>query len=278
MDVKVRRPVLRYYGGKWRIAPWIIENLPVHRTYVEPYGGGGSVLLRKGRVYAEVLNDLDGEVVNLFRVLRDPSQARELVRLLKLTPYARTEFEMSYVMAGDPIEQARRTVARSFMGFGGLRAGGTGFRGNCWRSGSTPAHDWGNYPDVLWMAVERLRGVVIENRLALDVVAAYDREDTLFYVDPPYPIESRRGGRKRYRYEMTDADHRELAAVLRVVEGMVVISGYPCRLYDEDLYGGWRRVERRAFVCSGNRATEVLWMNEAAVERGLPMFQFAEAV
>jgi DNA adenine methylase len=90
------RPVLRAHGGKWRIAPWILGHLPAHRIYVEPYGGGASVLLRKERSYAEIYNDLDGEIVNFFRVLRDPEQAGRLLELLELTPFAREEFELSY--------------------------------------------------------------------------------------------------------------------------------------------------------------------------------------
>src|SRR3990167_11343170 len=103
------RPVMRYHGGKWRLAPWVIEHFPEHRVYTEAFGGGASVLMRKPRSYAEVYNDLDGEIVNVFRVLRDPSQARELERLLRLTPFARSEFETSYITDGDPLEQARRT-------------------------------------------------------------------------------------------------------------------------------------------------------------------------
>ena len=112
------RPMLRWHGGKWMLAPWIIENMPAHRIYVEPYCGAASVLFRKPRAYSEVINDLDGEVTGLFRVLRDRAAAKELERLLRLTPFARTEFDESYTASLDPVEQARRTIVRSFMGFG----------------------------------------------------------------------------------------------------------------------------------------------------------------
>ncbi|MYE01106.1 MAG: DNA adenine methylase, partial [Alphaproteobacteria bacterium] len=146
------RPALRWHGGKWRLAPWIIDHMPEHRVYVEPYAGAASVLLRKPRAYSEVYNDLDGEVVGLFRILRDPVQAARLAELLELTPYARSEFEAAYAACTCPVETARRLVVRSFQGFGadGHNADvATGFRSSATRNGTTPAHDWRNYPGEL---------------------------------------------------------------------------------------------------------------------------------
>lgn len=266
------RPVLRYHGGKWILAPWIISHFPAHRVYVEPYGGAASVLLRKTRSYAEVYNDLDSEIVNLFRVLGDFEQARELVRQLRLTPYARTEFEASYLVAsGDPIEQARRTVIRSFMGFSSASlnsARKTGFRANANRSGSSPAHDWCNYPKALERAIERFRGVVIESRPAIDIMWQQDSSKTLYYVDPPYPTSTRSEScnRDAYRYEMTNDDHRELAAVLHNLQGMVVISGYPSALYDDELFPTWQRVERMAYADGARERTETLWLSPRTTE------------
>ncbi|ERV79259.1 hypothetical protein Q058_02232 [Pseudomonas aeruginosa BL04] len=159
-----QRPILRYHGGKWLLAPWIIQHLAPHHTYIEPFGGAASVLLRKARSYAEVYNDLDGDVVNLFRVARD--RGEELRQALALTPLAREEFEASYAETTDPLERARRMVVRSFQGFGSAAANGerTGFRSTSARIGTTPALDWLNYPDALAAITERLQGVVIENR------------------------------------------------------------------------------------------------------------------
>lgn len=267
------RPVLRYHGGKWLLAPWLLEHFPRHRVYVEPFGGAASVLVQKRRSYAEVYNDLDLEVVNVFRVLRDPSSAAELERLLRLTPFARAEFLEAYEPAADPVEWARRTVIRSFMGFGSAavnRDHRTGFRSNSNRSGTTPARDWVNWPSRLRGFVERLQGVVLENRPALEVIPQHDTSSTLFYVDPPYPFETRslpRGALSPfcYRHEMTDADHRALAQVLREVSGMVVLSGYPCPLYDEELFPDWQRVTRKALADGARERVEVLWMNAACV-------------
>ena len=263
------RPVLRWHGGKWRLAPWIIQNLPKHRIYVEPYAGAASVLMRKPRAYAEILNDLDGDVVTLFRVLRDPSESVELLRLLRLTPFARAEFEMAYERCDDPVERARRLICRSFMGFGsnahaceGKGHNSTGFRCHSNRSGTTPAHDWGNYPASLRAICARLRGVVIECRHARLCMTQHDSVDTLHYVDPPYLPETR-SGHGRYSHEMTDEDHVGLLAFLGTLRGMVVLSGYPCALYDEALTG-WARVERAAYADGARERREVLWLNPAA--------------
>lgn len=262
------RPILRYHGGKWQLAPWIISYFPEHKIYVEPFGGAASVLLRKPRSYSEVYNDLDGEVVNLFRVLRNPSQARELVRLVKLTPFAREEFELSYITAGDPIEQARRTLVRSWQGFHGRAIAGsnTGFRTGIRLTGGTASHNWCDLPQSFIQVMERFRGVVIENQPAVNVIAAYDSDATLFYVDPPY-VHDTRGKSARYAHEMNDDDHRELAALLHTVRGMAIISGYACDLYDKELYPGWRRIERTTHADGAHDRVEVLWISPSAVRQ-----------
>ena len=282
--IKPSRPVLRYHGGKWRLAEWIISQFPPHQIYVEPYAGAASVLMRKPRVAGEMISDLDGEIVNLFRVLRDPMQSRELERLVRLTPYARSEYEAAYLPAGDPIEQARRTLLKSGAGFGSDAITAqqywiSGFRDSLTRGKTVPASDWGNYPKQIEAFTERLRGVVIENRPAADVIRKHDTADTLFYCDPPYAHSTRAGHQKRvhsYRFEMTDDEHRELAALLRQVKGMVVLSGYACPLYDE-LFGDWRRVERAAHADGAGERTECLWLNPLAVARGNQQNLFTEA-
>lgn len=255
------RPIVRYHGGKWMLSPWVIANLPPHHVYVEPFGGGGSVLLRKPRSYAEVYNDLDGEIVSLFRVAREHGD--RLVEQLRLTPFARTEFQQAYVPTDDPMEQARRTVVRAFMGFGSnAHNKTTGFRSNSNRSGTTPAHDWANYPDALKGIVDRLQGVVIENRDAFTLIPQHDSERTLFYVDPPY-VQSTRNKGDDYRHELTDDQHASLSTLLRSLKGMVVLSGYPSAMYD-DLYAGWVRVDRKAHADGARDRIESLWMNDAA--------------
>ncbi len=265
------RPIVRYHGGKWRLAPRIIDLMPKHRIYVEPFGGGGSVLMRKPRSYAEVYNDLDGEIVGLFRVLRDPEQSASLYRAVALTPFARAEFELSYEPADDPVEQARRTMVRCGMGFGSTAISSkhrTGFRGSATRGGTLPVHDWAAHAsDVLDIAV-RMRGVIVEQKDAKDVLRYHDGEGVLHYCDPPYVHETRTwlSAKDGYRHEMTDGDHRALAGVLRGLSGMVMLSGYPSSLYDE-LYGDWLRVDLDAVADCAVRRVECLWFNPAAASR-----------
>ena len=280
--MSVTRPIVRYHGGKWKLAPWIISHMPLHRVYVEPFGGGGSVLLRKPVAYGEIYNDLDGEIVNVFTVARE--RGAELVRALELTPFARSEFKQSYEPAGDPLEQARRTVFRSFAGFGSAAACGetSGFRSNSNRSGTTPAHDWRNYPECLARTVDRLRGVVIEQRDAVACMRHHDATDTLHYCDPPYVHTTRsekvRGTvtRKAYRHEMDDAAHAELAAALNTMSGMVIVSGYRCELYD-GIFAGWHRVDRAAHADGARDRVESLWLNAAARDRAPTTQLFAGA-
>ncbi|WP_300573513.1 DNA adenine methylase [Phenylobacterium sp.] len=257
------RPVLRWHGGKWNLAPWVIQHLPAHRIYVEPFGGAASVLLRKPRAYAEVYNDLDDDVVGMFRVLRDPVSAEQLVASIRLTPFARIEQVEAYEQSTDPVERARRLIVRSYMGFGSNGTHRkTGFRANSNRSGTTPARDWANYPDPLAAVAERMVGVTVENRDAKAVMAAHDGPATLHYVDPPYMPETRdKGG--DYAHELTADQHVELLQFLRTLGGMVVLSGYPSPVY-EGLLADWTRVERKALADGARARTEVLWINPAA--------------
>jgi DNA adenine methylase len=269
---EIARPALRYHGGKFRLAPWIIQHFPPHRVYTEPFGGAASVLLRKPRAaMVEVYNDLDREIVSLFEVLRCPEKSSRLAELLQFTPFAREEFQLAYQPCGDPVEQARRTVGRSFMGFGSATASGakSGFRANGNRQTAHPARDWANYPAAVASFCQRLQGVVIENRDAVELMEQHDSPQTLHYCDPPYVHDTRsvhvvRPG-KGYRHEMSDDDHRNLAGTLRQLQGMVIVSGYPSALYDE-LYAGWRVSTRAALADGARERTEALWMNAACAE------------
>ena len=270
MNVISRRPALRWHGGKWLLAPWILAHFPKHRIYVEPFGGAASVLIRKRRSYSEVYNDLDSEVVTLFRVLRDPSSSTELRRRLELTPFARDEFRLAYLVDDCPIETARRLVIRSFMGFGsdGWRLDlTTGFRSNTIRSGTTPAADWANYPQAVAAIAERFRSVIVENRDAAACMTQHDGPETLHYVDPPYLVSTRSFDHRNhgYRHELTDVDHASLLDLLRNLQGMVIVSGYPDSSYDNKLVD-WRRVERKTHADGARPRVEVLWINPRAAD------------
>jgi DNA adenine methylase len=270
------RPALRWHGGKWRLAPWIIGHFPEHRVYVEPFGGAGSVLLRKPRVPAEIYNDLDGEVVNLFRVLRNRRQAKELERRLRLTPYAREEMEAAYgneLRERDVIERARRAVVRGFMSHGAdgfNRKARPGFRGQRSGSGYFHAHDWRHWIGTMHQIVERLQGVVIENKDAFKLIEMSDAPDVLYYLDPPYvPGVRQERQRKVYAHEMDDAGHGALAELLHGLKGMVVLSGYHNPIYDRE-FKGWLKFERATYGEKAVKRTEVLWLNPAAAHRQQP--------
>jgi DNA adenine methylase len=251
------RPALRYHGGKWNLAPWIIQYFPKHRIYTEAYGG--AVLLRKSRSYAEIYNDLDGEIVNVFQVLRDSGPA--LQEQLRLTPFSRSEYFSAYEPSELPIERARRTIIKSFMGFGSdsIRKK-SGFRSDSNRSGTTPAHDWANYADVFPQLIDRFRSVVVENRPALEVIAKHDTIATLHYVDPPYVHSTRSAmSSKAYRFEMTDEDHANLSKLLHRLKGNVIVSGYASTLYCS-LYKGWKIEKREALADGARKRIEVLWI------------------
>lgn len=276
VDSTPKRPLLRYHGGKWKLADWIIAQFPEHRVYVEPFGGGASVLLRKPRARAEIYNDVDGEIVNIFRVMRD--RGAELIDKLRLTPFARAEFELSRERTADPIEQARRSIVRSFMGYGTTMTRinvtdgeiqRTGFR-RLRRDSTTTAADWANLPEHFEVIRQRLQGVTIEQSDACRVMLEHDSAETLHYVDPPYVHSTRsaRAGRSRhgYRFELTDEQHEELGRVLNGLQGAVIVSGYASELYEE-LFAGWDRLERGHHALNAADRTEVLWMRNC--ERGL---------
>lgn len=257
------------------LASWIIGHFPQHRVYVEPFGGAGSVLIQKPRSYGEVYNDLDGEVVNLFRIVRD--RGRELIPLLELTLFSRADYRASFERTEDPMEQARRTVIRSFMGFGSnslCRDIKSGFQSNSNRSGTTPARDWRNYPAALVAIIDRLRGVTIENKDACEVMMQHDGKDTLHYCDPPYVHSTRSTsmhGNHGYAHEMDDADHERFADCVNSLRGMVIVSGYHSDFYDR-LFGGCRRTERAALADGARERTEVLWMRNIQPNGMLPGF------
>lgn len=265
------RPVLRYFGGKNKLAPWIVSKLPQSKVYIEPYGGAASVLMHKERCQVEIYNDLDKEVVNVFVVLRDDVLFRRLHHKGSLTPFAEDEFKAARTKTTDFVEQARRTIVKSYFGVGAdsiHRASGMRVyphnrlgRGN----DTICAAEWGTYwAEAVQQFHERLAPsghplrTTILSKPALDVMRMYEGPDTLVYCDPPY-LHSTRTSNGRYAHEMTDDDHRAMLATLCGLRSMVVLSGYPSLLYDEMLVG-WQRIER-----DFRGRTEVLWRNPAAV-------------
>jgi DNA adenine methylase len=256
-----------WYGGKFSHLNWLLPLLPYTHHYCEPFGGSAAVLLNRDPSPVETFNDIDGEVVNFFRVLRDKTD--DLIKAIGLTPFSREEFAIAVSEPIDgmsDVERARRFFVRARQVRTGLaQTASIGRWANCKktsRAGMAGAVSrWLGSVEGLAEIAERLLRVQIENRPAIEVILLYDSEDTLFYCDPPYPHESRTDT-KAYGYEMTDADHIELTRVLRSVKGKVAVSGYRCELMDE-LYKGWQCVEAPEKNCHSVKKPrrEALWIN-----------------
>ncbi len=270
--IEITRPPLRWLGGKWRVAQWIIDHFPPHETYVEPYGGAANVLLQKTPSEIEIYNDLNSDIVTFFDVLRGAPE--KLIRAIQLTPFSREVQLRSWQPSEDPLERALRLYVRCYQSF---QPGADG-RNSGWRlqksnrRGKTVVSDW-TETDHLWAVAQRLKMVQIEHAEALSVIQHTDGPDVLFYVDPPYVLETRADSHTPlFRHEMNDSDHRDLAAVLRQIQGMAVVSGYPCPLYDV-LYQGWSFVEKTASTNAGGSGLERLWLSPHAVDVAkLPLF------
>ena len=262
-----KRPALRYYGGKWKLAPWIISHFPEHKNYVEPCGGAASVLLQKPRSPLETYNDLDGGVVNFFRVLRDKPE--ELIRKIKLTPWARAEYEFCRVPSGDDVEQARQFFVSGWMSISGMaHEKSTGWRATSFHGESFTSHgfQYEYTKEILQNVADRFSGVQIENNDARYVVERFGMNtDALIYFDPPYVAETRVNA-TQYRVECGSGFHGEMAELLWTAPGYVIVSGYACPLY-ADLYEhhGWQRVDIDAATNGANRV-ESLWLSPRTVE------------
>jgi DNA adenine methylase len=257
-----------WYGGKFSHLDWLLPLLPDAHHYCEPFAGSGAILLNRAPSPVETYNDMDGEVVNFFRVLREQKDA--LTEAIGLTPFSREEFGIACSLEPDltPLERARRFYVRARQVRTGLAQTATlGRWANCKdtsRAGmSGVVSRWLGGVDALPQIAERLLRVQIENRPAIDVIKLYDSERTLFYADPPY-IHDTRGDSNAYGYEMTDAQHRDLADVLNGVQGRVALSNYDCALMNE-LYPAprWLKTtgEERTIHSTKDKRREALWTN-----------------
>ena len=258
-----------WYGGKFSHLNWLLPLLPECHHYCEPFGGSAAVLINRAPSPVETYNDMDGEVVNFFRVLRDKQQD-ELVQKIALTPFSREEFFRAVEKNGarpvSDLERARLFYIRARQARTGLaQTASLGRWANCKntsRAGmSGVVSRWLGGVEHLPEIAMRLLRVQIENRPAIEVIKLYDDEKTLFYCDPPYP-HSARGDSKAYGFEMSDEEHRELAAVLKDCKAHAAVSGYRCSLMQE-LYSSWRRVDAPVKRCHSVKKArrEALWVN-----------------
>lgn len=250
------KSVLKYPGSKWRISDWIISHFPEHKVYCEPFFGSGAVFFNKTPSYIETINDIDGNIVNLFRVIREYPE--QLARLIEATPFARDEFLNCYEKSEDPLEQARRTLVRYHQSFGTSNSSKKSWRNVQTYGGPRTATMWNCLPGRFAECCERLKEAQIENIDAIQLIRRYNDEHTLIYCDPPYL----RGLRKRnmYHYEVSDEYHMELLNVAKNSKSMIVISGYDNELYNRTL-SGWYTDQKQTTAQMGLRRTEKIWAN-----------------
>ena len=280
------KPLMRYHGAKWRLAPWIISHFPPHECYVEVFGGSGAVLISKPVVANEVLNDISSDITTLFRVLRDPATLDKLIEAVNMTPYSRDEFMNAYKDSDCDIEIARCVLVRANMGFGsgGAARQVTGFRYYTNRPGkSLPAH-WKETADKIGAVAARLSNAIIENRDAINVIKDHARKGVLFYLDPPYLRETRNVNRDSYEHEMSLEEHVELLELIAELasqdKGDFIVSGYDSDLYNDFFAeNGWTKSTKQVAASSQKGAsvrTECLWTSPSCQAGQLDMFSTAD--
>lgn len=253
--------ILKYPGSKWRIADRLVNLIPPHHTYLEPYFGSGAVFFRKEPSDIESINDLDHNVINLFQCVQEDSE--KLARIVMTTPYARKVYDNQFEKHEDPVdkyEKARDFLIRCWQGHG-YRTNGykVGWKNDVQgREKMYALWSWYCLPERIIEVAERLRKVQIENLPALDLIKRFDYGNVFMYIDPPYLLGTRAG--KQYANEMSDTDHKELLQQLTRSKAMVMISGYDSEMYN-DMLLGWRKKEFISHTEKGTKRTEVVWMN-----------------
>ena len=266
--------ILKYPGSKWTIAAWIVSHFPAgyeHMSYLEPYFGSGAVFFSKNRSVIETLNDIDSNVVNLFRVARD--YPHELANAVYLTPWAREEYQQSYLDdATDHIEKARRFLVRMWQAIGAKSSTSTGWRKNVKGVNGNVPRFHTSLPDDILQVADRLKHaagnyiVQIEKGDAVELIKRHNTAETLIYADPPYMLDTRKNV-KIYKHEYTEEDHVQLLEVLMAHPGKVLLSGYDNELYNSML-SDWYRAETQARAESAQMRIEVVWCNYQSAVQG----------
>lgn len=253
------KAILKYPGSKWNKSEWIINFFPPHHSYLEPYFGSGAVLFNKERSNIETVNDLDDNVVNLFQWIKNDPE--KLAHEIYYTPYARQTYEDAFTLEPEnSLEKAVNFYIRLEMGHG-YRTNGerVGWKNDIQgRERAYASKNWCELPQKILMAAERLRGVQIENRPALELIHRFNYKNVLIYCDPPYMLRTRHG--KQYKCEMGDSDHEKLLEALLKHKGYVILSGYDTDLYN-DMLKDWNRYETTSYTQSQTMKLEVIWLN-----------------
>lgn len=251
------KAILKYPGGKWRISDWIISHFPEHKVYLEPFFGSGAVFFKKEPSYIETINDIDGNIVNLFKVCR--TYPDELATAINLTPFARDEFIDCYDMEnGDCIERARKTIVRFHQSFGTSNSSKRSWKNVQTYGGPRCATMWNDLPDIIIESCERLKNAQVESVDAVELIKRYSNKNTLIYCDPPYIQRLRK--KNLYSYEYSEKNHSDLLQALLETKSMVVLSGYDSDLYNKVLKD-WYTDEIDTVAQMGKHRKEKIWMN-----------------
>ena len=251
--------VLKYPGGKNKIANWICGFIPSHDVYLEPFFGGGAVFFnKKQKAHIETINDLDSNIFNLFKTLRD--QPDKLIHAIELTAYSRDEYNYAWdePITNDNVERARSFAVKCNMAIGAGNRYKNGFRTGQQKVSPNPAKSWSEYPDALRIAYERLKGVQIEHIDALELIKRYHTKDVFIYLDPPYLLSTRKGN--MYHHEMTDDQHLLLLKEIAKHPAKIMISGYESDMYNSILKN-WHKETKSTLAEFAQKRTECLWMN-----------------
>lgn len=265
--------ILKYPGAKWRIADWIIENIPEHHSYIEPFFGSGAVFFNKPQSNIQTINDLDGEVVNFFEVVRDMPE--ELATKIYMTPYARKVYENTYEQLNkintSKIDRALNFCIKINMSYGHRFSYKVGWKNDVQgRERAYALRSWNKIPDIIMEAAVRLKETQIENGPAIEVIKRFNNPKCLIYCDPPYLLGIRNIS-KQYNYEMSNKDHEDLLNTIIKSKSKIIISGYDSDLYNDALKD-WRKKTSFNLTQSMRKVKEVLWMNYDC-EKQLSLFQ-----
>lgn len=254
-------PYLVYPGAKWSMAEWIVQHLPPHQIYLEPFAGSGAVFFNKERSDIETLNDMNGDIINLFRVMREKTE--DLCAAIEMTPWSREEFDTSFQRNGLPdVERARRFLVQCWQAHKPKIGQKTGWKKETrGLARKNYTRQWARLPERLRIAAERLKQAQIENRCGLEVIQRHCSERVLIYADPPYILSTRTSG--LYRHEMTLVEHETLLRLLIDHPGPVLLSSLYHELYEMRLKG-WQKKTFRVNTASGRPNEEILWINPVA--------------
>lgn len=266
------KSVLKYPGSKWSLANKIIDLIPKHHSYVEPYFGSGAIFFNKQPSDIELINDMDDDVVNLFNCIREDSE--RLARIVMCIPFSRKEYDMQFQTDKnfiDDFDKAARFLVKCWQGHG-FRTNGykVGWKNDVQgRERMYALWNWYRLPEWIVEIAERLRTVQVENRPAIEVIKRFDYENVFMYLDPPYVLGTRTA--KQYKCEMTDADHEELINTILQSKAKIMLSGYENDIYNESL-SGWKKVSFNAKAEYGLKRIETVWMNYDTAVKQMSLF------